>query len=84
MVFLSQKKNLNVLLDFFGTNKFLGLLKLSGGVKDPFNGFLLPKSKWCGWGNPAWFPISSQRIGGVHERPIGGVDNNSLFLYDIY
>jgi len=19
---------------------------------------------WCGWGNPAWFPISSQRIGG--------------------
>jgi len=22
---------------------------------------------------PAWFPISSQRIGGVHGRPIRGV-----------
>jgi hypothetical protein len=40
---LNQRKNPNVLLDFFGINKFLISLKSQG----------------CGWGNPAWFPISS-------------------------
>jgi hypothetical protein len=32
--------------------------------------------------SPAWFPISSQRIGGEPEL-FGEVDNNLLFLYDI-
>jgi len=44
---------------------------------------LLPKSKWCGWDlTPAWFPISSQRIGGepayLHKE--GGCINLSFFV----
>jgi hypothetical protein len=29
--------------------------------------------------SPAWFPISSQRIGGVHERPRGELHKLSFF-----
>jgi hypothetical protein len=29
--------------------------------------------------SPAWFPISSQRIGGVHEKPRGELHKLSFF-----
>jgi hypothetical protein len=51
---------------------FLSFLKLSGGVNLTPYGFLLFHQKASGADGEffsAWFPISSQRIGGVHERP---------------
>jgi hypothetical protein len=51
---------------------FLGFIKPSGGVKyDPnlVSCFSIKKQVVRMGLSPAWFPISSQRIGGVHERP---------------
>jgi hypothetical protein len=40
----------------------------------PFGFLLSHKKQVVRMGlSPAWFPISSQRIGGVHERPNGRV-----------
>jgi hypothetical protein len=59
-------------------------LKILVESYDPLRFLASFKSKWCGWDlTPAWFPISSKRIGGEPANTeLRGVYKTPLFLYN--